>query len=414
MIAYKVLMCVPSLIAHGATAQAANMVNVVKASIDISQEYKDEVCVLPQHFITLIYDLYTESMCLAAEAAMSGYDKDFSIIEAEKSFVEKADKAISVLSNTAKILTVLREDMSKTYDSVLAETNPPKQEPTVLEESLNIKPEEKPEHLESDSAIATAAAGSTIDQMIAYVKLLKPEDRLALIYSLGLTKYVDMGSITTASIETEEIAQDDAGLNFGIYSLDEIKEKIKNAMLSHEFTTDGLEFETLYTVVENISEKTIETISDEVREKLGITVPEIEPKHITNMEELLESLDTKGEDLTAALNTSGFVLFTIKGDDVVMLIAFTKDDANKQLQSSEAVVTLTRGYLSELRSELIEIKKSFESFSNSLEDADVDTEGEEQSPLVKRARMILGEINGLYAGLNADSILIEIKEDVEA
>ena len=88
---HKILKCIPSLLSHGAVTQAANMINVVKASFEISQEYKEEVCVLPPHFITLMYDLYKDTMYAVSESAMMGHDKDLAIINAEQYFMEKSD-----------------------------------------------------------------------------------------------------------------------------------------------------------------------------------------------------------------------------------------------------------------------------------------------------------------------------------
>lgn len=413
MTAHKILKCIPSLAAHGAIAQAANMINVVKASIEVSQEYKDQVCVLPQHFVTMMFDLYVDAMYAMQEAAMMDYNKDMIMLEAEKKFTEKSSKAVSVLSNTAKILEVLRNDMSAAYEEVALEMAPKE---TILENSI--------EAMESEpsvqaSVVEAAAPKQTIDEMISYVKLMKPEQRLALIYSLGLTSYVDLPSITTSSVEAvaeEEMISpieletninsgSEESLMFGIYVIKDIEEKMKEAMLSHQFTTDNLEYDVLYTVVENIADKTIDEVTAEVKEKLGIT----EGIPVSSVDDLLDYLDQVGENLTNKLAPMGHVLFTIKGADICMLAAFTKEDANSLL--AKAKMLLTPGYLSELRSKLIAIKSDMKDFTDSVEDAD---ESHDHNETVELARTIYSQMEQLYSKFNADSEDVEILEETEA
>lgn len=300
----KILKCIPSLLASGAVAQAANMVNVVKASFDVSQEYKDTVCNLPQHFITHMLDLYKDAMYSISECAMVGSDKDTSIINIEKTFIENSEKTTKVLDNKANMLSALRNALSSEYDRVIA-TN----EPTVLEKSI----------------ITTAATNDTINKMVEYVKLLKPEERLAMIYALGIASYVD-SSISTAStdqITSEELesAIDD---KLCIYPIAEISKKVKENMLSHKFNCDDIEYDVLYNVVDNISSKTIIEICDEVKNKLCINYD----KDITNIDELFDCLDKSGEELTSKIGLPAHIVFIALNDNICMVCAFSKEDVN--------------------------------------------------------------------------------------
>lgn len=386
---HKILKCIPKLVAQGATTQAASMINVVKASIEISQEYKDLVCVLPPHFITLMYDLYKGAIYSVSESAMNGYDKDLSIVEAEKEFNEKSEKAVAVLNNTAKILEVLRNDMSAEYDKIKSSFEEVK--PTTLEKSLE--------------ATASLESTETIQKMIEYVKLLKPEQRLALIYSLGLTSYVDMNNITTASIDEEDVLEDKAvNDKFGIYSVEEIKEKLKEAMLSHQFTSSDLEYDVLYTVVENISDKTIGSVLEEVKSKVSVN----ESASAESLDELFESLDSASEKLTDLLAMPAHVIFLIKEDNICMVAAFFKEDANKVLKSSEAGILVDRDNLASLRKQLIGIKEEMESFSDELEDLNAN---HEDNSIVELARKISADMKTLYSKFNADSSEIDIYEE---
>lgn len=313
----KILKCIPSLLANGAVTQAANMINVVKASFEVSQEYKDEVCALPPHFITLMYDLYKDAIYSIDEVAMSNGNKDEAIIEAEKVFIEKSEKATKVLSNKAKILDALRKAMSAEYDKVVNNAAIEK-EPTVLEKSME----------------TTAAVNDTVNKMVEYVKLLKPEERLAMIYALGITNYVDVKNLTTASVDEissedleEQIKEEVNPDKFGIYSISEIEKKLKEAMLSHKFIDEQeTEHDVLYTVIENISDKTIDSIYAESKEKMDL--PD-STTAITSIESLLDYLDDAGEILTSAVALPAHIVFIVKDDNICMVGVFDKNGVSE-------------------------------------------------------------------------------------
>lgn len=339
---YKILKCIPSLLSHGAVAQAANMINVVKASFEITQDYKEEVCGLPQHFITLMYDLYKDAMYTVSESAIMGHDKDQAIISAEQYFIEKSDKVTKVLNNKAKILEALRKDMSTAYDKAISDQ--------AKESKLTTLEESEKDITSVTGSVTTASKDDTVQKMVEYVKLLAPEKRLALIYALGITNMVDVKGLTTASITSdseEAFAPEDSEISsqeleekikadpdkFGIYSISEIKEKLKEAMLSHQFVDDKgteIEHDTLYTVVENISDKTIDELQKEVKEKLGLE----DSFKATDLESLLDYLDESGEKLTQLVETPAHVIFTVIDDGICMVGAFNEEDASKLLSTA--------------------------------------------------------------------------------
>lgn len=416
---HKILKCIPSLLSHGAVTQAANMINVVKASFEISQAYKEEVCVLPPHFITLMYDLYKDAMYAVSESAMMGHDKDLAIINAEQYFMEKSDKATSVLSNKAQVLEALRKAMSEMYDKTIAD-KAKEEQPSVLEKSL--------EEPSVSAKVVASSESKTIKDMIEYIKLLKPEERLAMIYALGIKNYVNVNTLTTASVVANEEAfapAEDLEISsqeledsinekvevdsdkFGIYSVSEIKEKLNEAMMSHQFVDEKeIEHDVLYTVVENISDKTIGDIQKEVKEKLGLD----ESPSINDLDGLLDYLDEAGEKLTEVVAMPAHMIFIIKDDGICMAGAFSAEEVAKLLPAT-AEIMISRDYLGKLRQSIISIKDEMESLSDELEDLNMN---QENNPTVELARKISFDMKNLYNKFNADSKDIDIVEGTKA
>ena len=67
----KLMKSIPQLTKASLNTQAINLINVVKASFDIPQDYKEHVIALPPHFIETMYDLYRDSMYAACKAGLA-------------------------------------------------------------------------------------------------------------------------------------------------------------------------------------------------------------------------------------------------------------------------------------------------------------------------------------------------------
>ncbi len=112
----KLMKSIPQLAKASLNTQAVNLINVVKASFDIPQDYKEHVIALPPHFVEMMYDLYRDSCYEACEAGMQGLEKEIAIQAIEKRFSEKAEKAIELLPDTAKIFEAMKCGLDCYYE----------------------------------------------------------------------------------------------------------------------------------------------------------------------------------------------------------------------------------------------------------------------------------------------------------
>ena len=312
-------------------------------------------------------------------------------------------------------MEALRKAMSEIYDKTIAD-KAKEEQPSVLEKSL--------EEPSVSAKVVASSESKTIKDMIEYIKLLKPEERLAMIYALGIKNYVNVNTLTTASVIANEEAfapAEDLEISsqeledsinekvevdsdkFGIYSVSEIKEKLNEAMMSHQFVDEKeIEHDVLYTVVENISDKTIGDIQKEVKEKLGLD----ESPSINDLDGLLDYLDEAGEKLTEVVAMPAHMIFIIKDDGICMAGAFSAEEVAKLLPAT-AGLPMKREHIADFRKRLIDIKDEMSTLSDDLEDANED---QEENAIVELARKIAADMQTLYLNFNADSKDIDVIE----
>jgi hypothetical protein len=388
----KLMKSIPQLAKASLNTQAVNLINVVKASFDIPQDYKEHVIVLPPHFIEMMYDLYRDSMYEACESGMQGLPKEVAIQAIEKKFQEKAEKVVELLPDTAKIYEALKCGLDCYYDEGMKEATavPPM---SVLEQSLEQNAVVEQPVMEAEAATAGIELSSdAVNNMINYVNKLNATDKTALVYALGLVNYVDPASMkgtvrraAHASLEgelsvevvvetapvvepmsvqvvtpvtpvpdssspilndlvpteevdapiSEEANEVASGPMVGIYSIPVLNEKIQNIVKSHQFTTDSeSEMAVIDTLVSGISNLTIDELSGIACDKLCIECPAI-----SDLESLKDFLDTKADEITNATGLPIALIFIVKGDDLVLAACFTKHDVAQMMETYMAAAT---------------------------------------------------------------------------
>ncbi len=237
-----------------------------------------------------------------------------------------------------------------------------------------------------------AATPDAIKNMIAYVNKLNASDKTALVYALGLAKY--MPGYATASLEeapmeeipalpseelvvapkapteikvdpapmpvcdtsspvlndlvpTEEveapIAEETnevaAGPMIGIYSIPVLCEKVQNIVKSHQFNTDAeSEMAVVDTLVTGISSLTIEELAQTACDKLCIECPAM-----SDLETLKDFLDTKADEINSACGLPTTLIFIVKGDDLVLAVCFTKQNVAQMMETYMTAATAAHG-----------------------------------------------------------------------
>lgn len=390
----KLIKSIPKLTKASLNTQAVNLINVVKASFDIPKEYKEHIAPLQPHFAEMMYDLYRDCMYEACEAGTQCLNKELAIQAIEGRFQEKSEKAILLLSDTSKIFEALKSGLDFCYEAGKKEsTETPL---TVLEQSVEMKLEEVSAPAEpakdepSEPVLASIDLTSdTINNMINYVNKLTQNDKTALVYALGLVKYVDQSSLkgtvkraTAEALETvqelggsspvfndlvptekpEESVQVEtlelaAGPMVGMYSIEILKEKLESIVKSHKFDTDSQEeLAVVDTLVCKVSELTIDELSQMAADKLCIECPSA-----SDVESLMDFLDEKADLITNAIGLPVTLIFIIKDDCLVLAACFTKHDVAKMMDTyvaSAAHDSKTQAPIS------LSVKKEIEALAN--------------------------------------------------
>jgi hypothetical protein len=397
----KLMKSIPQLAKASLNTQAVNLINVVKASFDIPQEYKEHVIALPPHFVELMYDLYRDCCYDACEAGVQGLEKEVALQAIQKKFQEKAEKVVELLPDTAKLYEALKCAIDCHYEEGKKEatTVAPM---SVLQESIEQKAviKEEPAPVVEEATAAVELSSDAVNNMIAYVNKLNAADKTALVYALGLISYVDPSSLkgvvkraTHASVakadlevevaieapvmeapvaplemtvepaplpagdtsspilndlvpteEPESLISEEAnevasGPMVGIYSIPVLCEKVQNIVKSHQFNSDSEnEMAVVDTLVSNISSLTIDALTEIACDKLCIDCPAI-----SDLESLKDFLDSKADEITNACNLPITLIFIVKGDDLVLAACFTKHDVAKMMETYMAAATANHG-----------------------------------------------------------------------
>ncbi len=369
----RLIKSIPQLAKAGLNTQAVDLINVVKASFDIPQEYKDHVNALPPHFVELMYNLFRDACYEACDAGFKCDDKAVTVQKIEMSFSEKAQKALEVLSDTAGLLGALRKSIEICFDCGLQEGG----HKSILEQSVEEKVEEKIEEApvdmdcidNSDTSVTASIENDAIQNMINYVNSLNNADKTALVYALGLLKYVDPSSLkgvvrksTTASAPLEEVVvpevpvvEDLTGLvhndlvaplseeqkediaeqtvenseMVGIYSIPVLFQKIENIMKSHQFSSDTeMECETIDILVDGIDSLTIDEVCQIASDKMNVDCTPC-----TSIEQMLDCLDNQADVITNLLGIPATVIFLVKDNALTLSACFSKFDVAKMLET---------------------------------------------------------------------------------
>lgn len=297
----KIMSSISTFAQAGLNSQAANLINTVKASFEPPQSYKEKIAPLPPHFLAMMKDLYQSSMYEVCDGALAGKDKEQLIDTLEKKFIERAKAPLAVLPENGPLLECLRSCMIDYYDEC-----------------------------QSKKSVATASNEETIEKMKKYVDELKSEDKIALIYALGLAKYYQPVSVLKPVVI-------EASTKFGELDIDHLRHKSEEAMLSHVFKSNDLEHECLEVVCQNASEMKMSDLIDCINERTGSKF-----EKAANLEELMEKLDIVAERITNELSLPATVVFLIEGNDLKLCIAFDKLNATEVLNRKNAKVTAAK------------------------------------------------------------------------
>jgi hypothetical protein len=191
----RLIKSIPQLAKAGLNTQAVDLINVVKASFDIPQEYKDHVNSLPPHFVEMMYNSFRDACYEACDAGFQCKDKAVTLQKIELTFTGKAQKALEVLSDTAGLFESFRKAIDMCYECGLQEGG----HETVLEKSLKDK----------DFAEVTATTDNDVIQnMIDYVNSLTNANKTALVYEMGILKYVDQGALKRGQVQRATASTD--------------------------------------------------------------------------------------------------------------------------------------------------------------------------------------------------------------
>lgn len=318
----KMMRSIKTFASLGLGTQSANLTNTVKASFDIPQDYKEKVAALPPHFVAMMYELYQECVFEVCDAALLGNSEQDVVAGAEKKFLDKSVEAIKLLPETGELLATFRKHMSEMFQKCLAESESAKKE---------MKEEAKAHgNLQSQGVISD----QTINAMLEYVSKLKAEDKTALIYDLGLVKYLTDSAPATADVhdDLKEVTKDEnleqeiedvkEEPKVGPFPLNLFKQKMDLAINNHKFASeDELEMECLETICAGVDEMSMKEIVECVEDKLGINI-----KKAKDMDQLLDSLDAVADEYAQVLQTPISLAFMVVDQNLNLCAVFTKSD----------------------------------------------------------------------------------------
>ena len=364
----RLIKSIPQLAKAGLNTQAVDLINVVKASFDIPQEYKDHVNALPPHFVEMMYNLFRDSCYEACDAGFKCEDKAVTLQKIEMSFTEKAQKALEVLSDTAGLLASFKKSVDTCFECGLLEGG----HKTVLEQSIEEKTEPAMDMDcidNSDTSVTASIENDAIQNMIKYVNSLNNADKTALVYAMGILKYVDVEALkrgvvqkATASAPIEEVVvpnvpvvEDITGLvhndlvaplseeqkeeiaeqtvenneMIGIYSIPVLFSRIDSIMKSHQFSSDTeVECEVVDILVDGINNLTIDEVCQIASDKLLVDC-----SPCTSMEHLLDCLDNQADEINKLLGIPATVIFLVKDNALTLSACFSKFDVAKMLET---------------------------------------------------------------------------------
>lgn len=375
----QMIKSIPTIVQAGLAIQAAQIINTVKATFDISQDFKEKISALPPHFVAKMHDLYRTVMYKAYEAGMKGMDKDIHRQALESMFLQEAENELKMLENNGAILEALRNAIDESYECGKQESYVPATNP--LEEALS------PANVLATASIATAEEISeelaekteepatevaqeisapshnnisleAFERLKNYVNLLGPEKALPLAYRLGIAKELGM-NVSQASVE--EIIIDSAPVDemVGIYSINVIREKTKALVTSHNFESDtNAEMEIIDTIEANAMEIPVPELIEIVKSKLCLDAcPEI-----MSMEQFLEYLDSTADMITTKVALPVHYIFIVLDGNLVLATVFTKQNVADVLKKTETATAAKHGAKSQAPIPL-KMKKEIESLA---------------------------------------------------
>lgn len=307
---------IPKLVKASMVNQALKLEKALASTFELSDEMQDLFASLPQNYLEAATDAYQQNLYTAYDLG-SKLDavklKEISKEELDDlnlkaplpytweqdllmRFRREAESYLDSLGDKKKnmISEQLKKDLSEAYTEGVREALRLMNQQEQEQEQDNVTDEMSEKSAEDKEPATAAQTNEIINKLEQYTKLLKnPQAEKVLRYELGLP--------VRASVEQDEI--------IGSYTVTKLRDKISSMLDNTEehFLVDHI-----------TSEKTPAVIL----EKLGLQEAVADVNNLS-LQETLIAADYLAEELTAALDLPGQVMFVDTEDS--LYLAFNKD-----------------------------------------------------------------------------------------